>query len=161
MFFRPLKHIKQKNETDSEYHVEKSPEIRRKAITKAAGVKGSVEAIVPIATTVAKIGTDIVGYVRGRGTDEWIKYSEPIPARSKLHRAKGYDIYICKAEVSLRVSSYEIVFYVKKGQSKKEVINVPARDVLSKLQGWDESRGTAMVDVQYTVEAEHSLLTNL
>ena len=69
-------------------------------------------------------------------------------------------MFICKVEISFRVLSLQVGFYVWKA-IKDEVKTVPARDVLSKLQGWDESRGTAIVKVEYKVEAERHVITSL
>ncbi len=41
------------------------------------------------------------------------------------------------------------------------VKSIPARDVLSKLKGWDESKDIAVVEVPYEVEAKDNVIANL
>ncbi len=152
--FRPIKVKEQVNETDTEFHAEKAPAIR----TGSTGqeVKGSSESSFP---SVMNMSTDNSGLMHRKSNDNWVD-SEPIPARSKLRQKKGYDTYVCKVEVSLRVPSLQVGFYVKKGISTK-MKTIPARDVLSKLKGWDESKDIAMVEVTYDVEAEYNEVYDL
>ena len=163
--FRPLKRLEQTNKTDTEFHVEKAPVVRTGSTGQEVQVKSGsevgVEGSLPIALKLLKLSSNISGLLHRKSKDVWVECDEPIPPGAKLCREKGYDTFVCKAEVSLRVPSFKVVFCVKKGWSTKEVKTVPALDVLKELQGWDDSSGTAIVEVEYKVEAEHSVIVDL
>ena len=68
-------------------------------------------------------------------------------------------MFVCKVEVSLRVPSLPVDFF--EGIVFKNEVKTPGRNILSELEGWDKSRGTAIIEIEHQVEAEHHVIVNL
>ncbi len=159
--FIPSKVYEESNDLDTAFHVKGDPTRRKGSKSNELQLKGGLKAGVPnIFAKVIKLCADANALVHMKSSEECVVNSEPIPSGAKLRREKGYDVFVCQVEVSLRVPSLQVGFYVWK-LFKDEVKTVPARTILSKLQGWDESRGTAIIEIEHQVEAEHHVITNI
>ncbi len=157
--FHMLKSVEQVNETDTEFHVEKKPTLRKGSTGKEVKVEGGAEAGACV-QNVAKVSTFFTGAVRKESSDAWVECDQAIPAKTKLRRETGYSVSVCKVELSLRAPSYTVDFYETHWWGRKTEA-VPARAILSKLKGWDESRGTAIIEIEHQVEAERHVITNI
>ena len=144
--FLPVKVYKETNDLGTEFHV--GGENSRR--------KGSSNSQLQLSSA-AKTGSLYarmldLHIVRKDTRDEWVTTRDPIPPGAELRRMKGIDVSICEVEVSLRIPSQGLLFY---NRNRKEVKTFFARDVLRHLQGWDESRGSARIEIERKVESEH------
>ncbi len=154
--FIPLKRYEEKNELETEFHVKGDPASCKSTKNTDLQLKGGVEANLPsILTKFWKMGMDANGLVHKKASEEWSSNSQPIPPGATLYREKGYAVYVCKVEVSLRVPSLKVCFYEVNLFKKNYEKTVSASTVLSKLQGYDKSTRKALVEIEYKVEAEH------
>ena len=89
-------------------------------------MKGGSESSFLTVMDLWKLSAKASGFMNKKSSGDYVECSQAIPGKAKLRRQKGYSTYVCKAEVSLRVPSQQIGFYVKKGLGRTAVKSVPA-----------------------------------
>ena len=113
----------------------------------------------------AEIRNDAKECIRNKLSGECISHGQYLPAQAKLLHETGYEIYDCTFEISVNVNSYVTFsnwrwyhwFYFWKLFSSSQQ-KFTARYVLSAIEGWDYSKGTAKIELQCNVETEHDII---
>ncbi len=77
--FRPIKDADQKNETDTDFHVEKAPAIRTGSTGHEVQVKGGSESSFPTVMDLWKLSAKASGFMNKKSSGDYVECSQAIP----------------------------------------------------------------------------------
>ncbi len=159
-----------RNDLDTEFKIKgdyRGVVINEKLVKSAdeSFAKGDLQAL-PVGTVALVSSSEEC--TQKKSKSECVTVSQPIPPKSILRHERGFNFFDCKFEVSLKVNDGSVTFsswiwkhwpLIWKWWGYLET--VPARDVLSKVKGWDNSKGTAIIELQCKVETERDAIDKI
>ncbi len=149
------------NYLDIEYQRDYEKTVSKEEQVKHIG-EHSASGDMQVSVVNAGVHNGVKDCTQTKSGEECVTYSQYLPAKSVLQHETGFTLSDCKFEVSLNFNC-DVTFrhwsLIWRWFSSSKTFT--ARYVLRNLEGWDQSRSTAIIYLQCEVETVFDVLKNV